>query len=164
MKNCLIVFIFMSFGLAAQASHSGYAGVDSLPKVFLIGEHDKGYEKLNLTFDEVLLSVCDNDMSVAYEKWVALLIGMENYADQIKYDIKGVKIWINIFFEKDGTIKHIAYHLKPSSRNIKTEELTAFFSSFMNHYKLPIKANSRFSHYGSASFPTYGKRVTTVRE
>ena len=74
MKNCLIVFIFMSFGLAAQASHSGYAGVDSLPKVFLIGEHDKGYEKLNLTFDEVLLSVCDNDMSVASVSYTHLTL------------------------------------------------------------------------------------------
>ena len=88
-----------------------------------------------------------------------MLQEMEAYSNLIGYDLKGVRAWLNIFWEKDGRIRHIAYYLKPSSKLVDLTELTAFFSSFINHYSFPLVTDSRYSHYGSASFPTAPRRV-----
>ncbi len=131
------------------------------PKVFILGEHEKAYEQLNLEYSEMLLTACNGDMETAYQKWLSMLNEMEAYASLINYDIKGVKVWLNVFWSKDGTIKHIAYHLKQNSRNIDTAEFTAFLISFINHYKFPLVNNKKYSHYGSASFPTYPRKLNT---
>jgi len=134
----------------------------SLPKVFILGQYEKAYEKLFDDHSTVLLEICDDDMDLAFDKWLSMLEEMEAYATSIDYNIKGIKIWLNVFWNKDGSIKHLAYHLKVNSRNIEhQEELTAFFSSFMNHYKFPLVADRSFSHYGSASFPTFTRRTKT---
>ena len=131
------------------------------PKVFILGEHENAYEKLNLEYNVILLSACNGNMDVAYQKWLGMLNEMEAYATLINYDIKGVKVWLNVFWNVDGTIKHIAYHLKQNSRNIDTAEFTAFLVSFMNHYKFPLTTNNKYSHYGSASFPTHPRKLNT---
>ena len=131
------------------------------PKVFILGEHEKAYEQLNLDYSVMLLTACKGDMDNAYQKWVSMLNEMEAYATMINYDIKGVKVWLNVFWNNDGTIKHIAYHLKQNSRNIDTAELTAFLTSFMNHYTFPLVVDKKYSHYGSASFPTHPKKLST---
>ncbi len=131
-----------------------------LPKVFLIGEHEAEYDKLLNNHDALLLTVCDNDMDIAFNKWSSMLREMEAYSDQIGFDLKGVKLWLNVFWEADGRIKHIAYYLKPISKNIDTAELNAFFSSFMRNYQFPLVAKERYSHYGSAAFPQFPLRVS----
>jgi len=137
----------------------------ALPKVFILGEHEKAYEKLFDAHSTLLLEVCEEDVYGAFDKWSSMLEEMEAYATSIDYDIKGIKVWLNVFWNKDGTIKHIAYHLKVNSRNIRNpEELTAFFSSFMNHYTFPVITDRSFSHYGSASFPTFARRVKTDKD
>ncbi len=136
----------------------------ALPKVFILGEHEKAYQKLYDQHSKVLLEVCNDDMDIAFDKWLSMLEEMEAYASSINYDIKGIKVWLNVFWDKNGKIKHIAYHLKVNSRNVKREELTAFFSSFMNHYTFPVVTDQNFSHYGSASFPTFARRLKTTKE
>ena len=131
------------------------------PKVFILGEHEKAYEKLNLEYSVMLLTACNGDMESAYQKWISMLNEMEAYATLINYDIKGVKVWLNVFWNVDGSIKHIAYHLKQNSRNIDTAEFTAFLISFINHYKFPLVTQSKYSHYGSASFPTHPRKLNT---
>ncbi|MEM1323515.1 MAG: hypothetical protein AAGG75_24835 [Bacteroidota bacterium] len=126
-----------------------------LPKAFIIGEYEKQFETLNIEHSTMLLAVCDNDMNLAFSKWLSMLKEMEAYADVIGYDLKSLKLWLNVFWEKEGKIKHIAYYPKPGSRNVNLEELSAFFSSFMNHYTFPLVAEVDYSHYGSASFPTF---------
>ena len=135
------------------------ADSSSLPKVFILGQYEKAYEKLYDTHSKVLLEVCNDDMDEAFDKWLSMLKDMEDYSNSINYDIRGIKVWLNVFWDKNGDIEHIAFHLKVNSRNIDTIELAAFFSSFMNHYKLPIASDSKFSHYGSASFPTFARRI-----
>lgn len=134
-----------------------------LPKVFILGQYEKAYEKLYEQNSTVLLEVCNDDMDLAFDKWLGLLEAMEDYADEINYDIKGVKLWLNIFWNKSGSIQHIAFHLKSNSRNIDQQELTAFFSSFMNHYVFPVVATRDYSHYGSASFPTFSRRIKSTK-
>jgi hypothetical protein len=131
----------------------------SLPKVFILGEHEAEYEALFENYSTALLEICNDDMDEAFDKWLSMLEEMESYANSIDYDIKGIKVWLNVFWEKDGTIRHIAYHLKANSRNIVRDELTAFFTSFMNHYKFPKVAKTGYSHYGSASFPTFARKL-----
>lgn len=126
-------------------------------KVFVIGEDEKSYEALNESYKQSLLEACENDMVGAFEKWIVMTQEMEAYANRINYDIRGVKVWFHVFFEADGSIKHIGYLLRNESRNINPDEFRGFLSSFMNRYQLPVKSNQRFSHYSIASFPVYSE-------
>lgn len=131
----------------------------ALPKVFIMGEYEDQFNSLMHEHEALLLSECDNDMAIAFEKWVSMLKEMEAYSEIVAYDLKGIKMWLNIFWDKDGAISHIVYHLKPNSRNIDLEELTGFFVSFTNNYKFPLVTDEKYSHYGSAAFPTFARRV-----
>ncbi len=153
-----VAVLLFSTGLWAQPAPS-QGQKTQLPKVFLIGEFSQEFEEMSVSYRSNLLSVTDFDMEAAYDKWVSMLQEMEAYAEQINFDIKGVKLWVKVFWEPDGSIKHIAYYLKPKSRNIDTEELTAFFSSFINNYRFPLVTSKRYTHYGSAAFPTQPKRL-----
>ena len=165
----LLTVSFLSLFLFAQATdliivndHHGLLYKDTTPpKVFILGEHEKAYEQLNLEYSVMLLTACEGNMDAAYQKWLSMLNEMEAYATLINYDIKGVKVWLNVFWNVDGSIKHIAYHLKQNSRNIDTAEFTAFLSSFINHYKFPLVTKQKYSHYGSAAFPTHPRKLTT---
>lgn len=130
-----------------------------LPKAFLLGDHERQFEKLTMEYETLLLTATDNNMNLAFNKWVTMITEMEDYSESIGYDLKGIKMWMNIFWEEDGTIAHIAFFLKPNSRNVDVEELKAFFSSFARHYTFPLLYKTKYSHYGSASFPTFtGKK------
>jgi len=134
-----------------------------LPDVFLIGEYESAYEQLVQSSGDMLLSVCDNSMDEAFNKWNIMLLEMQTYAEELNFDIKGIKIWINVFWDADGSIRHIVYYPKPNSKSINYQELTAFFKNFKKVYKLPVEHESRYSHYGIASFPTFAK-VTAKQE
>ncbi len=167
--KCFLTFSMLSLFLFVQAYNIADTNtpLDLLyndttpPKVFILGEHETAYEQLNLDYSVMLLTACNGNMDDAYQKWVSMLNEMEAYATLINYDIKGVKVWLNVFWNKDGSVKHIAYHLKQNSRNIDTAEFTAFLTSFMNHYKFPLVINEKYSHYGSASFPTHPRKLNT---
>lgn len=132
-----------------------------LPKVFLIGEYAEEFETASEDYRLQLLDACDQDMGVAFDKWLGMLEEMENFAELIDFDIKSVRMWLKVFWGKDGKIDHIAYYLKPNSKNVDVNMLTAFFQTFMESYTFPLAAGEKYSHYGSASFPTimrYRKR------
>ena len=134
------------------------SNAQQLPKVYLLGEHEAGFDELTKKHSDMLLTVCGDSMNVAFTKWQDMLINMETYAEELSYDIKGSKMWLNIFWSPEGRIKHIAYYLKPNSRNLDQDKLKLFLISFMNQYNLPISYNKNFSHYGSASFPMISPR------
>lgn len=138
---------------------STYADLE-LPKVFLIGEYIEEFDLASAEYKLQLLEACEQDMHRAYFKWLSMLQEMENYADALEFDIKGVKMWIKVFWSPEGDIDHIAYYLKPNSKNVNVDELTAFFSSFIKQYKFPLTTDAKFSNYGSASFPVVSKRKT----
>lgn len=159
--NQLICLGFcMAFSLQAMGVHRNWSvKPDSLPKVFLLGEYEKEFSQLQIDYEQQLITVCKDDMYAAYGNWLDMLHEMETYASQINYDLKGIKIWLYVFWDKDGSIRHIAYFLKPQSRNVKTEELTAFFISYSNHYRNVLTSDHKFSHYASASFPLMPQRA-----
>ncbi len=129
--------------------------IDSLPSVFMIGEFELEYEAMVVDCPEMLLSVCDQSMDEAYKKWLLMLKDMEDFSDTVNFDIRGIKIWMNIFWNADGTIKHLVFYPKPNSRNMDFEELRIFFMKFVKSYTFDKSNETCFSHYGSAKFPSF---------
>lgn len=125
----------------------------STSKVSLIGENEKEYEQMLTQCSTPLLSIANNSMDEAYSLWTNMLAKMETNASDQGLDIRGVKVWMNLFWEADGTIKKIVYYPKPNSKNMDFEQLTLFFQGFSEEYHLDINYKTCFSHYGSATFP-----------
>ena len=167
--HSFIISIIASLGLAIlmaaplQASdlHLGSSitvidsKLDSLPAVFQIGQNEAAYESLVSTCTNPLLTVCNDSMDLAYRTWMLMLSDMEKYAERSEFDIKGIKIWLNVFWNPDGTIKHLVYFPKPNSRNMDFDNLTLYLGEFVKHYKMEALDRACFSHYGSAAFPTF---------
>lgn len=143
--------------IVMQLSAKGYMinTIDSLPSVFMIGENEQEYEDLVTVCNDPLLSVCNDSMDEAYRKWIGLLSDMEKFAETKDFDIRGIKIWLNVFWNTDGSIKHLVYYPKPNSRNMDFDLLSDFFDAFQLEYKMDFSYQKCFSHYGSAAFPTF---------
>jgi hypothetical protein len=147
------LFCLLSFGIQANKPYCT-AKLDTIPRIFTLGEYDgKPFETIKANFETTLLTVCKNDMEAAYYMWVHMLKYMETHSKKVGYDLNGVKLWLYVFFEKDGTIKHMAYYPKPNSKNFKAEEMTAFLSDFCKTYSFPLKFDKNFSNYSNATFP-----------
>lgn len=129
------------------------------PQVFLVGQYEDQYLLLSEQFPKPFLEVYNNDIDLAFKGWSELLMDMEDYAAELQFDMKGVKLWLNIWFNTDGTVAHLAYFPKPNSRNIPEEQLTAFFRTFVKQYHFKDKSAQGFQHSASASFPTFFHRT-----
>lgn len=146
-----VFFPFLATVLIATSLHGQN---QSLPQVFLIGQHEAAYEKAMDKYSKSMLEVCDNDMAKAFELWMSMSMEIESYAKQSNFDINGVRAWFHVFFAADGKIDHLAFHLKSDSKNIDIEALTKFLTEFSRYYKLPVSGNVKFSNYTSVVFPT----------
>lgn len=150
---CVAPTVFAQQASSNPDQSEGY----EIPMVSLIGEYQDGLEHLTETHPDLLLSVCGDDLDYAYEQWMDLLAAIEDYATSIEYDIRGLKAYMYVFWNADGTIEHLAFFPKPNSRNIAIAELRALFKSFIRQYRMPIAADTGFSHYASAAFPTFAR-------
>lgn len=139
------------FSLMAQPSKER---LKEIPPVFIIGEYEQEYENLLGDYSRTLLDICGNDMSQAFDLWIGMVGEMEAYAKLSGFELTGIKAWFHVFFEKDGSIHKIGYHLKPTSRNVDTEELSLFLTQFISQYKFPFTALDKYSNYTSVSFPS----------
>lgn len=155
----ILVSIFLSITTSITAQKSVDGEKKAYPAVFQIGELPNVFETLSDDYQTALLEVCDDDVKRAYAQWSMMLKAMENHAKVKGVNLKGVKMWLKVFWNKDGSIDYIAFHLKPGSKNVDTEALTTFLQSFMKTYKANFKANEGFSQYSSASFPTLPQLV-----
>ena len=158
----IFLFSFFSFFLfgtwgdnVGTSSNNELIQQDSFPAVCMIGEHEAAIDKLSMEHELLLLSVCEDDMQVAFEKWMSMLQEMEIYAKNIKYDIKGLKLWMNVYWNEDGSVRQISFFPKPRSRNVDPKEIAAFLKGFMKHYRFPLTSEVKFAHYGMATFPTF---------
>ncbi len=131
------------------------------PTVFLISEEPAAFEQLSLEYRQNLIEVCDFDMTMAYNGWIDMMKAAESHAETLEYDLKGLKMWIKVFWGVEGSVDHIAYYLKPTSKNVDTDLLSAFFSDFIEDYTFPITFDKQFSHYGNAAFPIYAQPRTS---
>ena len=152
-KKTLTFLSALFFLTVAQASPSTIT-TDSLPTVFALGQYDgQPFERLKSDYETQLLSVCKNDMETAYYLWVHVLKHIETQSVKTGFNLDGVKLWLYVFWNKDGTIKNMAFYPKPNSKNIKNEDMANFLAGFCKIYKFPLTAEVNFSHYSTASFP-----------
>ena len=171
-KQILILIVMMGGYTALTASMSysgtsnpdGFAHQDSLPDVFMIGQNELLYEGLVTKCSHPLLTACQDSMDLAYRKWMEMLSNMEQFAEQSEFDIKGIKIWLNVFWDEEGRIDHLVYFPKPNSRNMDFGKLTKFFDKFIGNYKMDKLGSKCYSHYGSATFPTFADLYLNGKE
>lgn len=149
--------------LCALLTVSGLYSQNVLPVAFELGKaNEKAYEQLAQNNTQSLLEVAKFDLSQAFDQWVSMMKEMDNYAEQINYDLKGIKAFLHVFWASDGHIEHIGYLLRPDSKNLtnkEKKELSAFFSSFARQYRFPLTSNRAFNHYTVATFPTVVERA-----
>ncbi|MEY4927195.1 MAG: hypothetical protein RI894_1631 [Bacteroidota bacterium] len=131
---------------------------DDLPKVFSLSEDQAILEQLSLLYTKGLIEVCNDDTDVAFTKWNSMMLALEQYADKQNVNIKGVKMWIKVYWATDGTVEHIGYSLKPNSRNVKIAEFNALLKTFLEGYKLQQTGDAKFTNSGSVSFPIFTGR------
>ncbi len=160
MKKTLTFLIGLFFLTATQATAST-ASTDSLPTAFMLGQYDgQPFERLKANYETQLLSVCKNDMETAYYLWVHVLKHIETQSVKAGFNLDGVKLWLYVFWNKDGTINNIAFHPKPNSKNVKNEDIANFLTAFCKTYKFPLTTEVNFSHYSTASFPVMVEKPT----
>ena len=153
LRQVSVILILLFYGFSSFAQ-------DNSPLVSLIGDDEKGYEKTIAECPSLLLEVAGNSMDSAYKLWTDMLADIEASATDANVDLKGTKIWINLFWNSDGTIKKVVYYPKPNSKNMDFAQVTTVLEDFASEYTLPINYEGCFSNYGSASFPVHTKLAT----
>lgn len=129
-----------------------------LPTVFIIGEYEQQFEELLMDYPANLLQVCKGDMAEAFERWIVMSGEIEAYAEKMNFDILGVNAWFHVFFDQTGKIDHLAYYLKPDSKNVDLKGMTRFLEEFIAQYQFPLIAEKNYQHYTSVQFPLIYKK------
>jgi len=160
--NCKIIKSLTSFlpvFMLVTATVNGQdATTGTLPRAFLVGQYEKEYAELMNKYPASLLNVSKDSLELAYQNFMQLLYDIEQHAKKMDIKLGGIKIWLNVFWNKNGKIDYISYYPKPNCRNTDFRMLTAFFIHFIQHYKPKIKADTNFALYGSARFPSYAEK------
>ncbi len=144
---------FLSWQLSASNALPMPAD-STIPNVFVLGQYDGPvFESMKKDYDAALVTACKNDVETAYYCWIHMLKHIETHATKSNFDINGVKMWLYVFWEKDGTIAYMSYFLKPNSKNVKAEDMTNFLNDFRKIYTFPVKFDRKFSNYSTANFP-----------
>lgn len=152
LKYLIAITLALSLDFAsAQPVATGY----SVPSVFLIGEYEDQYFALTKAHPAIFMSAYNNDIDKAFRGWSNMIMDIEDYAGRVQFDLKGVKLWLNLYFNSDGTIRHLAFYPKPNSRNMPVDDLADFFKDFIAQYRLPVKSQKAFHHSASAGFPSH---------
>lgn len=153
--------LLFCFGLNLWAQSAGIDSKSSrnyLPECFLIGEYELAYDLLLEEYNKALVTVCNNDNDKAYAIWSVILNDLVEYSKTEGTDLNGLKLWLNLFFNNQGEIKHIVYYPKPNSKNMDFDKLTAFFSGFCKIYKMKESLPSKCMLSATASFPLFNKK------
>ena len=148
----LAITLAFPFFLLAQSAN--------MDKVFVLGEEEQLYEQLTSSYSQSLLEAASGDIEVAFDSWLNMQQSMDDYAEQIAYNLDGVKVWLHVFWSKEGKIDRLGFLLRPDSRLVDQSELKAFFAGFVGEYQLPLTSGMQFSHYTGAAFPTISRRAT----
>lgn len=131
----------------------------TLPKVFVLGQFENSYDDLVESYEQSLLTACDCTMKSAFGKWLSMLHELELYAAKQDVDIKGVKVWLHLFWNADGSVDHIAYHLRPNSKVIDAKVMNDLLAGFAKQYSFPLTATEGYAHYSTGSFPVFGESI-----
>lgn len=146
----LFLGIILNISIAqAQQPRSNKA----LPNVINVAENSAVLEELSDRYQSSLFSASDTNFITTVNNWRTFLLSMETYANSIDFDIKGVKVWMKVFWAKDGNVDYLVYALSDRSINIDVVEWEAFLRSFMRNNKLPLQHTRGFTYDGRIMFP-----------
>lgn len=159
MKTLLSILGLLLLSSTLTASTGPQPKTTMLPKVFVLGEHEELYNQLVEQTPESILDACACSTEQAFAKWVGMLNELDAYSRKQNVDIRGVKLWIHVFVAPDGKIKHLAYHLRPNSREMDNEALAGLMEGFTRQYHFPITSDKGFQHYSTGSFPVFGELI-----
>ncbi len=154
MKLLSTLAIILAFPLLLPAQSS------QLEQIFILGEEEQLYEQLTSSYSQSLLEAASGDIETAFDSWLHMQQAMDAYAQQIGYDLNGVKVLLHVFWDTSGSIDRLGFLLRPDSRLVDQAELRAFFAAFVDQYRLPLTSDLQFNHYTAAAFPTISQRVT----
>lgn len=157
LRSLLLAVTLITASAVMVASPGPQPKKKALPKVFVLGEYESDYESLVMDYQQSLLTACDCTMKEAFAKWLGMLHELDVYAKNNSVDIRGVKVWLHVFWNPDGTVDHIAYHLRPNSRDIEADAMTALLDGFTKTYSFPMTSEAGFQHYSTGSFPVFGE-------
>lgn len=160
MKSFFLLMVMMVASVTFTHAQSPLSK-KALPQVFILGEYANQYDVLTQQYTNMLLDECDGDMQLAYEKWTGMLREMEAYSHEVNFNLDGIQVWLNVFFNKDGSIAHLTYYPKSESKVVPLNELTAFYKSFAKQYRFPLMSSKKYVQYGHGFFPTAPKRVVS---
>lgn len=155
-KRTMVLGILCFWFVSLQAFNTNITTslTDTIPRVFTLGAYDGvPFERIKQNYETNMLTACKSDVEGAYYIWIHMLKYMETHSKKVGYDLNGIKLWLYAFYDKDGTIHHLAYYPKPNSKNFKAEEMTAFLTDFCKTYKSPLKYDKNYSNYSNANFP-----------
>ena len=137
-------FVFLSIIMLNSVNRVTAQEVpETLPPVFQIGEFTERYENLHLHHIN-LMEVCDDNIELAYDHWMHMLDAMDQLSEELNIDLRGTKLWLHVFWDQEGNIRHLAYHPKPTSKFVEINILTAFFKNFVRNYQMPLQSEMRF--------------------
>lgn len=160
MKRLLFsALAFLAASTLAFSSPGPQPKNKTLPKVFVLGQFESSYDDLVESYDQSLLTACNCTMKTAFGKWLGMLHELELYSKKQDVDIRGVKVWLHVFWNADGTVDHIAYHLRPNSKVIEDEVMNDLLVGFAKQYSFPLTAEEGYAHYSTGSFPVFGEVV-----
>ena len=157
MKNTLFALLLLAVGTLAAAAPGPQPKTKTLPTVFVLGQHEASYEALLEGYQRSLLEACACDKEEAFSKWIGMLNELDVYSRRQNVDIRGVKLWLHVFFEADGSVEHIAYHLRPNSRQLDDATLAPLLEGFAAQYQFPVTGEEGFAHYSTGAFPVFGE-------
>lgn len=160
MKNFFILFLLITCVISDLQGQIAESKTNTIPKIFQLGEDEKIYDELVKGYPLSLLEASNNDVKVAFNKWIKVLEDMEGFAQKIRYDIKGVKLRLHVFWNENGLIDHLGYLLREDSKNVNDAELKAFLKTFVNRSKMDIESVRKYSFYTTATFPVYAERFS----
>ena len=163
MKATLLAFALFAAGALAHATTPApgpQPKSKALPTVFVLGDHEASYETLVEGYQRSLLEACACGQEEAFSKWIGMLNELDVYARKQNVDIRGVKLWLHVFFLPDGSIEHVAYHLRPNSRQLDDATLAPLLEGFAGQYIFPVTGEEGFAHYSTGAFPVFGELTT----
>ncbi len=138
---------FLFSGHVRAFSTVYFAQTDSLiPKVFIKGDMEDLEDLLTTEFPKPILYPFKNNVQTAFFYCAKMLWEMENFGDEVGYDVRGIKAFVTFYFDRKGQVRHIAYSLKGNSRYFNPDELEAFFIKFMARYRMQITSKYNFQH------------------
>lgn len=151
MKKIVVLTVLMFFVYSINYAQNNFKV--EFPKVFEIEQYKDHYDTFLAQSEVMLLVVCENNLAITYQLWNEMLADLEKFSSDRGLDLAGVRMFIRVIWNSDGSIKHFAFQSRGNSKVIDKTIFAKITEDFCTYYQLPKSHSSSFFHYGSVNFP-----------